>query len=413
MRIRVKAFGCKLNQAEAGFIQSGLANIGHEICKNPPYDLIIVCGCTVTRRADYKVRQFIRRMKRKHNVTRIFLSGCSAVSFEEKIIRELGIEKCFLKNDPNSIVEYIGPARTNQGDFMTTFSGRTRGMVKIQDGCNQFCSYCIVPYVRGREVSVPPQTILNRIRQLEKAGVREAVLTGVHDGRYNYDGLDLAGLCDLILMETGIPRIRLSSVEATRISDKLIRIITENSRMMKHLHVPLQSGCDSVLQRMKRHYTARNYLDKVNALAASIEDIAIGADVIVGFPGESDDEFTQTKKTIESAPLAYLHVFRYSMRPGTEAAEMADQVPEEDKRCRMEILQEIDSLKREKFANSQIGKARSVLIEKYKGKIAKGWTDNYLRVEFVSPYDIENKIVLVKPIDYKKNVLHCELEHLA
>ncbi len=406
MRIKVKAFGCKLNQCEAGAIESALCRAGHEMAAKPPFDIVIVCGCTVTVHADYKVRQYLRRMARDYGVGRLILSGCSGVSFSEKTVSELGIEKVFTKNDPKEIVEYIG-AEGKSNSQKSTFHGRTRGYVKIQDGCDQFCTYCIVPLVRGRERSVSPENIVERIHRLSEAGVKEAVLTGVHDGRYNYRGLDLSGLLRKILDKTDIERIRLSSIECTRITKKLVDIISSERRIAPHLHVPLQSGNNAVLKRMGRNYSREKFASTIENFAQKVEDVGIGADIIVGFPGETDHEFEESVDLINSLPITYLHVFRYSPRPGTAAAEMPDQVHNETKRERMEILRALHEKLREKFAKSQFGKTRRVIIESVKKDFGYGWTGNYMRAEFPIDSNKKNKMILVKPISYSNGIINC------
>lgn len=408
MRIIVKAFGCKLNQCEAGAIERNLASIGHEITKNAPFDLAIVCGCTVTVRADYKVRQYIRRLRRENGVERIILSGCSAVNFKNTTIEELGIERTFTRNDPVAIADYIGRGDLQSGG-LHTFHGRTRGYVKIQDGCNQFCTYCIVPLVRGRERSVPPDDIVRRIAELERAGIREAVLTGVHDGRYKHGDLDLAGLCRYILDETGIFRVRLSSIEVTEITDELVSIVAESGRIAPHLHVPLQSGSDPVLERMGRPYTGTYFREIIDKLADKVDNIGIGADVIVGFPGETDSEFDETYSLIESSPLSYLHVFRYSQREGTVAATMPDQVPNDIKRARMERLIALKGRLQRRFSESQIGILQSVIVERIDDGIGSGLTGNYIRVEFPIDCYERNNILLLNPISYNNGVMQCTI----
>lgn len=406
MRIKVKAFGCKLTQCEAGAIERELAFAGHEIVVKPPFDVVIVCGCTVTMRADYKVRQYIRRVQRDFGVERIILCGCSAVSFDEDLIREMGVEKSFDSNDGSVIADYLGREDVSRG-FASTFHGRTRGFVKIQDGCDQFCSYCIVPLVRGRERSQAPNAVLERINELEAAGVKEAVLTGVHDGRYFADGLDLAGLIKMILNRTEIARLRLSSVECNRINDELIELLVNEPRVAKHLHVPLQSGSDSVLKRMNRQYSSCEYAEVIQNLAERVEDIGIGADVIVGFPGETDAEFLETYELINSLPLSYLHVFRYSPRPRTKAAEMPNKVHTETARERMEVLKALHENLKAKFAESQIGKIKEVIIERVHDGIGTGWTDNYLSVEVPMQKESKGKIELLKVKSYKNGIIHC------
>lgn len=407
MRIKVKAFGCKLNQCEAGGIERELSAAGHDIVRVPPYDVVIVCGCTVTMRADYKVRQYFRRMKRNHGVERLILSGCSAVSFEDDVIEDLGIERTFESNDGAAIAEYLG-RKEIEHDFGPTFHGRTRGYVKIQDGCDQYCSYCIVPLVRGPERSVSSKEVVERVCDLVESGVKEAVLTGVHDGRYMADDLDLAGLCKKILHKTKIERLRLSSVESERISDGLIELMSNEPRLANHLHVPMQSGSDTVLQRMNRQYSSEDYAETIRLLAESVPDIGIGADVIVGFPGETDEEFEETYNLIKLLPIAYLHVFRYSPRPGTVAYDMPDKVHTETARERMEALRALHEELRRQFAESQIGKTRQVIIERVRDGIGSGWTGNYMRVNVSIHCKSKGKIVLVKPISYKNGIIHCE-----
>jgi len=408
MRIKIKAFGCKLNQAEAGAIECSLAAAGHDIVGRPPYDVVVVCGCTVTVRADYKVRQYFRRMKRDHGGERMILSGCSAVSFTDDVVGELEIEKIFAKNDPEALVEYLGRL-TSQKSEKLTFAGRTRGFVKIQDGCNQFCTYCIVPYVRGRERSVPPDAVLERVCELETADIKEVVLTGVHDGRYRADGLDLAALCKKLLDKTNIERIRLSSVEVLEINDSLIELLATENRMAPHLHVPLQSGSDAVLERMGRRYTSEEYAAIIGKLAQKVDDIGIGADVIVGFPGETDEEFDRTYRLIESLPITYLHIFRYSPRPGTAAADMSEQVHNETKWERMKILKKLDENLRERFARSQFGKPQRVIVERVEDKNGFGWTGNYLRAAFAIDSNKRNEMVTLKPISYKNKIINCKI----
>ena len=399
-----------MNQSEAGTLERAIRVAGHTPVKKPPYDLVIVSGCTVTMRADYKVRQYFRRMARKYGVTRLILSGCSAVSFESKTVEQLGIEKTFPSNDPEPIIDYLGFGEDDVDDRVT-FAGRVRGYVKIQDGCNQFCTYCIVPHVRGRERSTPPNLVIERIKQLEEFGVKEAVLTGVHDGRYRYGDLDLAGLCAEILDKTSIPRIRLSSIEATEISDDLIDILANEPRFAPHLHVPLQAGSDRILDRMGRPYTGVFYSDRVAELAQKVDNIGIGADVIVGFPGETDSDFETTYSIIESSPIGYLHIFRYSPRPGTVAASMTDQVHNETKWERMRALKELDGMIRTRFAESQMGTERVVLVEKVKSGVCSGWTDNYIKANFPSNGCSINNLVSVKPTHYINKVIYCQTRH--
>jgi len=351
-------------------------------------------------------------MRREYGVERLILSGCSAVNIGEELACELYVEKTFTRNDSDAIAKYLGHG-VGTSQSRETFAGRVRGFVKIQDGCNQFCSYCIVPLVRGRERSEEPSKIVKRVAELHSAGVHEAVLTGVHDGRYFRDGLDLSGLCRKILDETDIFRIRLSSIEPTEITDDLIDLLAESSRVASHLHVPLQSGSDAVLERMRRPYKSAFYRSAIERLHTNVNNIGIGADVIVGFPGETDDDFQRTYDLIESLPLSYLHVFRYSRREGTDAADFLDQVREEIKRERMERLIGLRDRKKQEFAETQMGVAQTVIVERVSvDNIASGWSDNYMRAFFVSDYISVNNIVLLNPISYNKGIINCEIKDL-
>ncbi|MCK5834023.1 tRNA (N(6)-L-threonylcarbamoyladenosine(37)-C(2))-methylthiotransferase MtaB [bacterium] len=419
MRIKVKAFGCKLTQCEAGTIERALVSVGHELPLSSPYDAVIVCGCTVTNRADYKVRQYLRRVRKDWGVRRLFLAGCSAVKMDESAAKKLEIEALFPSNEPKAIIDYLADNDLQDNklkpssESITTFDGRTRGFVKIQDGCNQFCSYCIVPYVRGRERSVSPDEVIKRVNELDLAEVKEAVLTGVHDGRYKYEGVDLAALCRKILAETNIFRLRLSSIEPTEITNSLIDLLADSDRLAPHLHVPLQAGSNAVLEKMRRPYNREFYAEVVYKLHEKVKNIGIGADVIVGFPGETESDFEDTYNLIESLPISYLHVFRYSPRKGTDAEKMPNQVQEEVKRLRMERLIELKEMKKQKFAESQIGIEQTVIVEKIsEANICQGWTGNYIKANFISPLVSKNNIVILQPNSYESDIIHCEVKNI-
>lgn len=411
MRIHIKTFGCKLNQAEAERLESALVSVGHELCE-PPCDIAIVCGCTVTSRADFKVRQYLRRLSRDSGIKRLILSGCSAVNLEEMAIEKLGVEKTFPTNEPAPILEYLRDNGNFPIDKKWILSGRTRVFVKIQDGCDKFCSYCIVPFVRGREISIAPQDIINQINALVNAGTKEVVFTGVHIGRYFSENISLTGLCEKALKETNIARIRLSSLEPDEIDHDLIFLLENERRMASHIHLSIQSGCDRTLKRMNRGAISGKIADIVVDLAEKVGDISIGADIIVGFPGETDEDFNETYNFIERLPITYLHIFRYSRRRGTVAYDLPNQIPEYIKRERMEALKLLDINKRNKFGNKQIGIIQDVLIEKITGNKAIGTTSNYLKAEMLPDGISRNNIIKAKAIDYNNRILYCETKHI-
>jgi threonylcarbamoyladenosine tRNA methylthiotransferase MtaB len=284
-------------------------------------------------------------------------------------------------------------------------TNRARPFVRIQDGCENYCSYCIVPYTRGKLQSVPEKDVVEAIRRISDQGYYEVVLTGIHIGAYGKEPGGkgtLPGLLQKLLLETGISRIRLSSIDPDEIDDTFIRLIAEsNGRIAPHLHIPLQSGCDTTLKRMKRKYSTKLYLETVNALRKSLPDIAIGADVITGFIGENDEEFKTTYNFIKDLPVTYLHVFTYSDRKGTEAFLLPEKVDEAVKKERAKRLRELSTDKRIRYLKSNIGKAVTVVFDKKKTNgYWKGVSENYITV-------------LVEQIDNKASHHQVRLQKVA
>jgi threonylcarbamoyladenosine tRNA methylthiotransferase MtaB len=372
--------------------------------------LVVLNSCTVTAFADEDVRKAVRRVHRENPDARILVTGCYAQRAPEEIAVLPGVAWVVGNSHKIQIpdivsapaeVPYHGEIRVGdifaQSDFLSApvedASGdRTRPNLKIQDGCNNRCSFCIIPFVRGRSRSAPVAQVVEQVRNL--AGrYREVVLSGINLGRWGREAgsaIRLADLLRTLLGETAIERLRLSSVEPMDWSDDLLNMVATSARIAKHVHAPLQSGSDGVLRRMHRKYRPRHYEDRIRKARAWMPDAAIGADVMTGFPGETDAEFEESRAFIESLPFTYLHVFTYSERPGTPAAECADQVPMEVRKERNRMLRELGARKNREFRRSMIGRTLSVVT------LAEGGlSDNFLKVELAAPR-AANQMVDVK-----------------
>ena len=368
-------------------------------------DLVVLNTCTVTSAADDDVRQAIRRVHRENPLARILVTGCYAQRAPEELAAMPGVEWVVGNSHKTRIADLVSvgaaalpefetaPYHGNifvgdifaQQDFLSApvedASGdRTRPNLKIQDGCNNRCSFCIIPFVRGRSRSAPPAEVVAQIRGL--AGrYREIVLSGINLGRWGREpgsSLRLAGLLRRLLAETGVERLRLSSVEPMDFSDDLLGLMAAEPRIAKHVHAPLQSGSDRILRRMHRKYRPRHYADRVLKARTLMPDAAIGADVMVGFPGETEADFAENVQFIDALPFTYLHVFTYSERPGTPAAEAADSVPMDVRKERNRVLRELAAAKNRAFRERMVGRTLSAVTLHEPGAAL---TENYLKVE--------------------------------
>jgi threonylcarbamoyladenosine tRNA methylthiotransferase MtaB len=402
----VQNFGCRATQADGAALESQLAARGLE-CAPDLYeaDFVILNTCTVTASADNDVRQAVRRAHRDNPRGRILVTGCYAQRAPEELAALPGVEWVVGNSHKSEIANLLAavPYRSDavpyhsqilvgdifaRQDFLTASvmdapADRARPNLKIQDGCNNRCSFCIIPFVRGRSRSSSPETVVEQVRRL--AGrYREVVLSGINLGRWGREpgsGMRLVDLLRRLLAETEIQRLRLSSVEPMDFSDDLLGLMAESPRIAKHVHAPLQSGCDRVLRRMHRRYRPRHYADRILKARRLMPEAAIGADVMAGFPGETEAEFEESCAFIESLPFTYLHVFTYSERPGTPAAEAQDQVPMHARHERVHVLRDLATRKNLEFRRRMIGKKLSVvtLVEP-----RTALSDNYLKVELAS-----------------------------
>jgi threonylcarbamoyladenosine tRNA methylthiotransferase MtaB len=384
MKVYLDSVGCKLNQSEIEALARGFMQAGHRLAQaNEEADLCVINTCTVTQEADRKSRQLIRRLRRTNPTARLVVTGCYAEMCPQEIEAIGGVDLVVGNKDKERLVELVGNVKRQTSNVKALPVDRTRAFVKIQDGCNNCCAYCIVSLARGRERSRPPQEILAEIEALVAASCKEVVLTGVHIGGYGKDlGSSLSQLVEDVLAHTAVPRLRLSSIEPWELEDSLLGL-WEDPRLCRHLHLPLQSGCDATLRRMGRRYTTSQYSDLVATARRSIPDLAITTDVIVGFPGETAEEFAQSLGFVAEMEFARIHVFKYSARPGTAAAEMSHQVPDAEKKRRSEAMLELARESSQRFHRRFLGRALDVLWERPCGNdqyVWSGLTDNYIRV---------------------------------
>jgi threonylcarbamoyladenosine tRNA methylthiotransferase MtaB len=400
----VQNFGCRATQADGAALESLLAAKGMEAAgERRGADLVVLNTCTVTSSADDDVRQTIRRVHRENPSARILVTGCYAQRAPEELAGMPGVgwvvgnshktEIANLVSLPETRAPYHGNIHVGdifaQRDFLSApvedaAGDRTRPNLKIQDGCNNRCSFCIIPFVRGRSRSAPAETVVAQVRDLARR-YREIVLSGINLGRWGREPggtMRLAGLVRLLLSETGAERLRLSSVEPMDFSDDLMELMAGSPRLAKHVHAPLQSGSDRILRLMHRRYRPRHYADRLAKARALMPDAAIGADVMVGFPGETDADFEENRQFICGQPFTYLHVFTYSERPGTPAAAYEAAVPMPVRKERNRILRELAAAKNLEFRRRMIGRTLSAVTLHEPGAAL---TDNYLKVELAQP----------------------------
>lgn len=403
--VSLQTLGCRLNQYDTEKMAAALYPYGfRRVEPGEKADLYIINTCTVTHKADSDCRQMVKRAIRQNPDGRVVVAGCY-VDSDTTLASRLGGVHALIKNADKSRIADILPAQLpdlfdRQPDagcstHITDFHGHNRAWVKVSDGCNQWCSFCIIPTVRGRLSNRPALEVIDEINALANAGYFEVVLTGVHLGHYKNRLVEpqmknLAALCRLILDVTNLHRLRLSSVEPQSIREDLIRLYAESDgRICRHWHVPLQSASSRILKRMLRPYDQNTYINRVTALRNTQPNTIIGADVIVGFPGETDDDFNQTRRLANSGLIDYLHVFSYSDRPGTPASKMPDKVAPEIIKERNRILTEISDTQLARACARQVGETLEVIAEHRKdGRgVLYGVADNYVKVKL--PDDCE------------------------
>lgn len=415
--VAVTTLGCKVNQFESASFISRFKELGAEVVPfSQPADIYIINSCAVTGKAGAQSRQMIRRALRTNPAARVIATGCytqiapqEVQGLAEQPIHIIGndnkdrlVEIALADTPPDSLlVGDIAHTREICELPVQRFNGRTRAYLKVQDGCNNFCTYCIVPYTRGRVRSLPMAQVLEQVKVFAEEGYRELVLTGIHVGMYGSDLTDSSSLLTLVQRLNEAPyalRYRISSLEPGELNSSLLNYLAQADKFMPHFHLPLQSGDAHILKQMNRRYTVEEFTQVVNNIITVMPQAAIGLDTVIGFPGETDEMFQHTYDLIESLPISYLHVFPYSRRPGTPAAKMANQVPEQIKKERAARLRELDHKKRTSFYNRQIGVTHRVLAENKNNsfKMMKGFSENYVPIYFQAPPAAGNTIINVK-----------------
>jgi threonylcarbamoyladenosine tRNA methylthiotransferase MtaB len=412
----VQNFGCRATQADGAALESLLAAKGLDASdERSTADLVVLNTCTVTSSADDDVRQTIRRVHRENPAARILVTGCYAQRAPEELASLPGVQWVVGNSHKTEIANLVtlapampgAPYHGNihvgdifaQRDFLSApvedaAGDRTRPNLKIQDGCNNRCSFCIIPFVRGRSRSAPAEQVVEQVRGLSRR-YREVVLSGINLGRWGREPgsqMRLADLIRLLLRETAIERLRLSSVEPMDFSDDLLALMAESPRIAKHVHAPLQSGSDRTLRRMHRKYRPRHYADRVLKARRLMPDAAIGADVMVGFPGETDTDFEESRRFIDSMPFTYLHVFTYSERPGTPAADHSGSVPMPVRKERNRILRELAAAKNLEFRRGMVGRALSAVTLH---EIGAALSHNYLKITVAGAH-ASNRLISIE-----------------
>jgi threonylcarbamoyladenosine tRNA methylthiotransferase MtaB len=383
LRFFLKTYGCKVNQYESQLIRERFLSQGHEETDNiENADMCLVNTCTVTAKADRECREILRRITRKNPNAKIIAMGCYV---------EKDFESIKAINSSIEALDNNEKLKSTLGNSINFFKAHTRAFIKVQDGCNNFCSYCKVPLVRGRSRSRDPEEILKEAKALLDNGYKELVLTGIclgDFGKYSHKDTNLAMLVEKISKIKGDFRIRLSSIELPDVTDELISKMSWSKKLCHHLHMPLQSGDDKILRGMNRKYTISDFISRVEDIRLTIPDIGITTDVIVGFPGETELNFKNTVETVKKIKPSRAHIFTYSPRPGTKAFMLKDDVPAKVKKQRMETLKKITDTLAEEFKKSLARKEQKVLVEHARDRrTAKlcGYTDNYVKVLISGP----------------------------
>ena len=420
-KFKITTLGCKVNQYESEAIARQLETSDwRSTQKDEPSDLCIVNTCTVTQKASMQSRQAVRQAVRANPGARIVVTGCYAQTAAEDLRKIEGVDDVIGHSEKHKIANRVSAATKVQENqpvsvcadirqeqqfkqfSETVYGTRTRPFLKIQDGCDAFCTYCIVPFARGPSRSMPLSDVLEHIKQLGKAGYHEVVLTGVHLGNYGIDLFPKINLYDLLCRADAsnlIDRIRLSSIEPLELNNDIIEYVAKSRRFCRHFHIPLQSGDDDVLKKMQRPYTRNYFHDLVFKINKQLPDAAVGADILVGFPGETREAFENTYNLILASPIAYLHVFPFSSRPGTPASKFADKVAPETIKKRCARIRRLGVEKKVGFYKKFRGQILEVLIEETRDKktaLLRGISSNYIPVLIDAPDAHMNTIVQVR-----------------
>ena len=405
----IKTLGCKVNTYESEFVRNLLLLNGYNEVDNNA-DICIINSCTVTNTADNKSKQVINNIKKDNPNALVIAMGCFCQFRKDEIESLINADIIIGNNHKSNIIDYIEKYKKDHKKIIIfedmnkvlfedmeikKFNHRHRAFIKIEDGCNNFCSYCIIPYVRGRVRSKDFNKCIIEVNDLALALHKEVVLTGIHTGQYNSDGKRLSDLIKRISENNFIKRIRLSSVEIVELDDGMMEVLKTVPSFVSHLHIPLQAGCDHILKLMNRRYDKAYFQKKVDEIRSIRKDISLTTDVIVGFPGETEEDFNETLDFCKQIGFSKIHVFPYSDRAGTVASRMKDKVPGDIKKQRVHKLLELSDKMERDYFNSFINKEVSVLIEEEKDGYYLGFSDNYIPIKLKGNYQI-NEIYNVK-----------------
>jgi len=404
-RVALHTLGCRLNSSETGSIAQGFKERGYDIVEfGEPADVVFINTCTVTDAADSTCRNLIRKAHSTSPEGKIVVAGCYAQMEPEKIAGMQGVDLVLGNSEKYKVFDYLDEESENRihvdksweffGAATTTADTHTRAFLKIQDGCNYVCSFCIIPFARGRSRAISIADAVLEAKKLVSSGFKEIVLTGVNIGEYEQSsGEKLHDLVASLLAIDGLMRFRLSSVEPNTITDELIEVLKSSPKVQDHFHLPLQSGDDEILSAMRRKYTVSDYKRVINKLMAAFPNAGIGADMIVGFPGETREQFENTFNLARELPLTHFHVFPYSKRKNTTAAKIENQIHHAEKKSRVKSLIMFGDAKLNLFTEDQVGKRTKVLFERRnKHGVFEGYSSNYIRVQVQTDLDLSNQI---------------------
>ena len=408
MRIAFKTLGCRLNQYEIDALASQFRESGYEVSENEEdADAIVINTCTVTNQSNQKSRNIISRVSRNNTQAKLIITGCMAVSHKEQL-HEKFPDAFIIDNNRKSAIFHSIDSLLKTGSIQLSginydlFSYKsftemfhTRSLVKIQDGCDNFCTYCIIPFVRGRAISRPADDIMNNIREVVEKGAKEIVITGVNISRYNHDGVTFSMLMENILNIDGDFRVRISSVEPDRIDDRFYSLIG-HSRLAPHLHLCLQSGSDNILSKMRRMYSVDEFTSIIEKVRSKDPLFNFTTDVIVGFPGETDEDFNASLDLVRRIGFGHIHIFKYSVRQGTRAQRMPEHIPDKIKSERSKIMHELASELTAKYRANFDNTIQRILVEQWDNRIALGYNDYYVPMQFETANSQRNRFESVK-----------------
>lgn len=408
MKVAIHTLGCKVNIYESEYIINILKENGYQIVDfDSKADIYIINTCTVTNTSDKKSEKMIKRARKQNKDAIIIAMGCHAQIKGDNIDADIIIGN----KDKSKIISLIEEYQENKNKikriynldnisfedmYISSFNSHTRAFVKIQDGCDAFCSYCIIPYARGPIRSKDPKTVIKEITSLVENGYKEIILTGIHTGKYGKDiNYTFEQLLKEIIKIKNLYRIRISSIEINELTDPILNLIKDNQVIAKHLHIPLQSGSDKILKLMDRKYDLKFYKDRIEKIRKMIKDISITTDLIVGFPNENEKDMEDTLKFLKEIKFTKIHTFPYSKREGTKAASMENQIDETIKRKRVKTVLELSDQLEQDFYQSKLNETEEVIIEQTKDGKSYGYTSNYIKVEIDSPLK-PNEVISVK-----------------